>query len=84
MAQNDPAGVSQGSRKSNRPSWSAGKLALCIIFVVLAVGLVYQGVQYISEGVGALVPYLMILVGPSIAVYYIWFLLFRSPDQDTE
>jgi hypothetical protein len=84
MAQIDPAGASQGSRKSNRPSWTAGKLVLCVIFVALAVGLVYQGVHYISEGVGALVPYLMILVGPSIAVYYIWFLLFRAPDQDTE
>lgn len=84
MTQNDPAEMSQGSKNSNRPSWSAGKLVLCVIFIALAVGLVYQGVHYISEGVGALVPYLMILVGPSIAVYYIWFLLFRAPDQDTE
>jgi hypothetical protein len=84
MAQDDPAGVSQGLRKSNRPSWSAGKLALCVIFVALAVGLVYQGVIYIGDGVGALVPYLMIVIGPTLAVYYIWFLLFRAPDQGTE
>lgn len=84
MTQNDPASMSQSSKNSNRPTWSAGKLILCVIFVALAVGLVYQGVQYISEGVGALVPYLMILVGPSIAVYYIWFLLFRAPDQEAE
>ena len=84
MAQNDPAGVSQGSKNSNRPTWSAGKLALCVIFVALAVGLVYQGVIYIGDGVGALVPYLMIVIGPTLAVYYIWFLLFRSPDQGTE
>lgn len=84
MTQNDPTGVSQGSGKSSRPRWSAAKLALCAVFVVLAVALVYQGVQYISEGVGALIPYLMIVVGPSIAIYYIWFLLFRAPDQETE
>lgn len=84
MTQNDPTGMLQGSRNSNRPTWTVGKVVLCIIFAALAVALVYQGIQFISEGVGALVPYLMIVVGPSIAIYYIWFLLFRAPDQETE
>jgi hypothetical protein len=55
-----------------------------VVFIAMAIGLVYQGVIYIGDGLGGLVPYLMILLGPALAVYYIWYLLFRAPEATTE
>ncbi len=84
MTQNDPMSVSDGAIKSARANRSPGKLALSVAFIAIAIGLVYQGVIYIGDGVGGLVPYLMIVLGPALAIYYIWYLLFRAPDESTE
>lgn len=82
MTQSDS--TTAGSTNSHRANRSAGKLALSVAFIAIAVGLVYQGVIYIGDGVGGLVPYLMIVLGPALAVYYIWYLLFRAPETTTE
>jgi hypothetical protein len=84
MTQSDSTTTTGGSAKSARANRSAGKLALSVAFIAIAIGLVYQGVIYIGDGVGGLVPYLMIVLGPALAVYYIWYLLFRAPDESTE
>ena len=84
MTQNDSLSVSDGSRNSYRSNWNVGKFILSGLIVAVAVGLVYQGIIYISDGVGALVPYLMIVSGPTLAVFYIWYLLFRVPEENTD
>ena len=82
MTQSDS--TTDGSKNSARPNRSAGKLALSVAFIAVAIGLVYQGVIYIGDGIGGLVPYLMIVLGPALAIYYIWYLLFRAPEATTE
>ena len=82
MTQSDS--TTDGSTNSQRANRSAGKLALSVAFVAIAIGLVYQGVIYIGDGIGGLVPYLMIVLGPALAIYYIWYLLFRAPDGSTK
>ena len=84
MTQDDPTSVSAGSRNSYRSNWKVGNFVLSGLFVAVAVALVYQGIIYINDDVGALVPYIMIVMGPSLAVFYIWFLLFRRPDEGTD
>jgi len=82
MTQSDS--MTESSRNPRRANRSAGKIALSLAFIAMAVGLVFQGVVYIGDGIGGLVPYLMILIGPALAVYYIWYLLIRVPDESTE
>jgi hypothetical protein len=82
MTQSDS--MTDGSKNSQGANRSAGKLALSVAFIAIAIGLVYQGVIYIGDGVGGLVPYLMIVLGPALAVYYIWYLLFRAPETSAE
>ena len=82
MTQSDS--TTQSSKNSQGANRSAGKLALSVAFIAIAIGLVYQGVIYIGDGVGGLVPYLMIVLGPALAVYYIWYLLFRAPETSAE
>jgi hypothetical protein len=84
MTQSDSTSPTEGSRNARRANRSAGKIALSLAFIAMAVGLVFQGVVYIGDGIGGLVPYLMILIGPALAVYYIWYLLIRVPDESTE
>jgi hypothetical protein len=83
MAQEDSMSALEGSRRSYRSNWQARNFLLSGVFIGLAVALVWQGVIYIGEGIGGLVPYLMIVLGPSLAVFYIWYLLFRVPEVDT-
>lgn len=47
-----------------------------ITFVMAAV--VWSGVNYVQQGVGGAVPFLMIAVAPLLAGYYIWFFAIRS------
>jgi len=83
MTQSDST-ATDSSTNPQRANRSAGKLALSVAFIAIAIGLVYQGVIYIGDGVGGLVPYLMIVLGPVLAVYYIWYLLFRAPETSAE
>jgi len=63
----------------NPRPWSARRpqsIVLTIVIIGLAVALVVQALHYVSDGVGGLVPYLIILGGPTLAVYYTWYFNF--------
>jgi hypothetical protein len=63
---------------SDRP-WSARRpqsIVLSLVLIAVAVALVIQGFSYVSQGVGGLVPYLIILGGPGLAAYYTWYFNF--------
>ncbi len=49
------------------------KYVLSLIMVILAVALVVTGLNFISAGQGGLVPYLIVICGPVICGYYIWY-----------
>lgn len=60
---------------TSRPwsSRSPQKYVLSLIMVALAVALVATGLGYIADGRGGLVPYLIVIGGPLISGYYIWY-----------
>lgn len=62
---------------SQRPwsSRSPQKYVLSLIMVVLAVALVLTGIGYIADGRGGLVPYLIIIGGPILSGFYIWYFM---------
>jgi hypothetical protein len=63
----------------NPRPWSARRpqsIVLSVVLVAVAVALVLQGLAYVGQGVGGLVPYLIILGGPAIAAYYVWYFNF--------
>jgi len=57
-------------------------LIIGIAFIALAVALVFQAVRYIADGTGGLVPFLMLLCGPALCIYYIWYFNFYQPETD--
>jgi len=52
---------------------------------VLGVAVVVTALAYIRAGVGGVVPFLMITVGPVLAVVYVYYFGFRKfdPPQDS-
>lgn len=71
---------------TGRP-WGARKpqsYLVSLVFVVLAVALVWQAFQYIGQGVGGAIPYFLILAGPVMAGYYIWYFNFRDFEADRQ
>ena len=52
-------------------------LALLVVFMMTAV-------RYIADGVGALVPYLMLFMGPVLWVYYVWYWNFYRFEELAE
>lgn len=72
--------------RDERP-WSARKpqnYILSALLIVLAIALVRQGFTYIGDGVGGLVPYLIIVGGPVLAVYYTWYFTIRKFGDDPQ
>ena len=68
----------------SRP-WAARKpqsYVMSAILIALAIALVWQGFAYINSGRGGLVPYFIILGGPVLAIYYIWYFSFRRFESD--
>lgn len=68
----------------SRP-WAARKpqsFVMSGILIAVAVALVWQGFAYINAGTGGLVPYLIILGGPVLAIYYVWYFSFRRFESD--
>lgn len=66
--------------------WSARRpqsLVLSVVFIVLAVALVWQAFSYIGKGVGGAIPYLLIVGGPVLAGYYIWYFNVRDFEDST-
>lgn len=56
-------------------------LVRTIVALVIVVGMaavVVTGFNYINQGVGGVVPFLMIAVAPILAGYYVWYLLIRA------
>jgi hypothetical protein len=51
--------------------------------VALAVALVLTGLGYIAEGRGGLVPYLIVIGGPLVGGYYVWYFM-RYQQQSEE
>lgn len=52
------------------------------ILIALAIALVWQGFTYINADTGGTLPYLIILGGPVLAIYYTWYLSFRIFESD--
>lgn len=77
--------MSEPPQHDLRP-WSARRpqsIVISAVLIVLAGALVRQGISSIGEGVGGLVPYLIIIGGPVLAAYYVWYLNIRRFDDDT-
>ena len=56
--------------------WSARRpqsIILSIAMVALVVALEITAVGYIQQGVGAIVPFFLLLVSPVLGGYYIWY-----------
>lgn len=55
--------------------------SLVALVVTIAMGaVVITGVNYLGQGIGGVVPFLMIVVAPILAGFYIWYLLIRRPS----
>lgn len=71
-----------GNAVATRP-WSTRRpqnLILSAVLIVLGIALAIQGVVYVSQGVGGVIPYFIILLGPALAVYYTWYFTIRDPE----
>ena len=63
--------------------WSARspqRYVFAVIAAVLGVAVVITALAYIRAGVGGIVPFLMITVGPVLAVVYVYYFGFRKFD----
>ena len=49
--------------------------------VVIGIAVVLTGLGYIASGTGGVVPFLMVTVGPVLAVVYVYYFGFRKFDQ---
>lgn len=65
------------ARRPQNLLFSAVTLALLVFFMITAV-------RYIADGVGALVPYLMLALGPVLWVYYVWYWNFYRFEELAE
>lgn len=58
------------------------------IAVLIGIAIVVAAIAYIRSGTGGIVPYLMITVGPVLAVVYVYYFGFRdfeaAADRDRE
>ncbi len=64
--------------------WSARapqRYVFAVIAVVLGIAVVVTALAYIRAGTGGIVPFLMITVGPVLAVIYVYYFGFRKFDQ---
>jgi len=63
--------------------WSARapqRYVFAALAVVIGIAVVITGLSYISAGTGGVVPFLMITVGPVLAVVYVYYFGFRKFD----
>jgi len=44
--------------------------------------LVWQALQYIGQGVGGAIPFFLIIAGPLVAGFYIWYFNFRDFEAE--
>ncbi len=74
-----------GEQQASARPWSARRpqnLVLSGILIVLGLALAWQGLAYIREGVGGVVPYFILLLGPALAIYYTWYFVIRDFDSE--
>ena len=67
-------------QQSMRP-WSARQpqnLVLSGLLIVLGLALAWQGLAYIRDGVGGVIPYFILILGPALAIYYTWYFVIRD------
>ncbi|MGI9197089.1 MAG: hypothetical protein ACR2KE_06455 [Candidatus Nanopelagicales bacterium] len=67
--------------------WSARppqRYVFAALAVVLGIAVVVTAVAYIRAGTGGVVPYLMITVGPVLAVVYVYYFGFRKFETSDE
>lgn len=73
-------------RSIDERPWSARKpqnYLLSAVLIGVAIALVIQGFAFINEGVGGVIPYVIILGGPALAVYYTWYFTMRTFGSDS-
>lgn len=64
--------------------WSARspqRYVFAVLAVVIGIAVVVTALAYIRAGTGGVVPFLMITVGPILAVVYVYYFGFRTFDQ---
>jgi CHASE2 domain-containing sensor protein len=64
--------------------WSARapqRYVFAVVAAALGIAVVITALAYIRAGVGGVVPFLMITVGPVLAVVYVYYFGFRKFDQ---
>jgi len=54
------------------------RYVLAVITVIIAIAVIITGVGYATNGVGGIVPYLMIIVAPVLAVTYVYVFAFKK------
>ncbi len=76
--------MAESSRPESVPvPWSARapqRYVFAALAVVIGIAVVVTAIAYISAGTGGVVPYLMITVGPVLAVVYVYYFGFRKFD----
>jgi CHASE2 domain-containing sensor protein len=63
--------------------WSARapqRYVFAALAVIIGIAVVVTGLSYISAGTGGVVPFLMITVGPVLAIVYVYYFGFRKFD----
>ena len=54
------------------------RLIVAIVIATVMGAVVVTGFNYVNQGLGGVVPFLMIAVAPLLAAYYVWYLLIRA------
>lgn len=75
------AGDGEESELNYPRPWSSRspqRWVFAVVAVVLAVAVVVAAIRYLGEGIGGIVPYLMLAGGPTLGVYYLWYFAFRK------
>ena len=64
--------------------WSARapqRYVFAALAVIIGIAVVVTALAYIRAGTGGVVPFLMITVGPILAIVYVYYFGFRKFDQ---
>jgi len=67
--------------------WSARapqRYVFAALAVIIGIAVVLTALAYIRAGTGGVVPFLMITVGPVLAVVYVYYFGFRTFDQPSD
>ena len=74
-----------GEQQASMRPWSARRpqnFVLSGLLIVLGLALAWQGLSYIRSGVGGVIPYFILVLGPALAVYYTWYFVIRDFDVE--